>query len=438
MSGKTYYVNGAPPGWSWCMSADCRGGVGLAASTARYERRWQWRTTNTTVGRHALGLPSFPLDIEPLDADEGTIYVAEMRMDLLATFDGVAGSGGGGSSGSCAGDAAFAYGGELSPTPFYGDGGGTGGGGRPGERVHWQFRVQARHVLEVSNVAEQAGLSTASYIDPALRQCDSRACGARPFGICERVCRNETAGELSGLAWVGVGASAGNASALPMCSYEVPANEGDAAAVPPFESLTASLDVNLSFTYRFRAIPSPPLPPLSPPLPPQSPPPTPSPVPLSPSPCPPPAPRVPAPPASPPDARLVSAVEAPDSLLFQRAAVMIWLAACAVALVVRERMTSAPTVKVDPTGTLAAAAAATAGGASAGVVGAEGAASAASPASVPGLALTELNPAAYEAAMAELNRGDSKVSSPVQARVHAALDWGDEKGEEDEPEMHAL
>ena len=40
--------------------------------------------------------------------------------------------------------------------------------------------------------------------------------------------------------------------------------------------------------------------------------------------------------------------------------------------------------------------------------------------------------------MAELNRGDSKVSSPVQARVHAALDWGDEKGEEDEPEMHAL
>ena len=152
-------------------------------------------------------------------------------------------------------------------------------------------------------------------------------------------------------------------------------------------------------------------------------------------------PRTPAQPASPPaeasDARLVSAVKAPDSLPFQRAVVMIWLTACAIALVAMDRMRRTPAVKVDPTGTLAAAAAA-AGGASAGAVGAEGAASATSAASLPGLALTELNPAAYEAAMAELNRGGSKVSSPVQARAHAALDWGEEKGEEDESELHAL
>ena len=51
--------------------------------------------------------------------------------------------------------------------------------------------------------AEEAGLSSASYVAPSTRQCGMGLCAmaGRATGICEAVCRNETAAELTGLSW---------------------------------------------------------------------------------------------------------------------------------------------------------------------------------------------------------------------------------------------
>ena len=262
----SYYINGAPPGWTWCMQSGCEAGVGQDARTMVYSARWWASSSLTGLGRHALGARRYALSIAPLDASMGDLYTAQMHFSAVESFDGNLSSSGGSATGSCNGLSFFSYSGSQASLPFHGGGGGTGGGGRPLQRVRWRFAVQETRTFEVSTAAEQAGLTTASYLRPAQRQCSSRrGCSRGATGICERVCANASAERLSELAWEGSNES--------LCVFETENAAGEGA----FDTLLATLEVNLSWTYFYR--PRAPLTPPSWPLPeapPSSPPPLPS------------------------------------------------------------------------------------------------------------------------------------------------------------------
>jgi hypothetical protein len=170
-----WYINGAPPGWRWCMQDGCRAGVAsgarktsrrpghsptpspspsptLTADASRLEfsRTWRFNSTSTNASgnlTNALGLPIYLLPVVPFNGAHGDLYTAEVLFQAREEFQGVPGQNGGGGGGACQGSASFWYGGNRS-RPFFGDGGGGGSGGQGGERLRWEFSVQGRHVFE--------------------------------------------------------------------------------------------------------------------------------------------------------------------------------------------------------------------------------------------------------------------------------------------------
>ena len=288
-------------------------GVASDAGRLEFSRTWRFNSTNTNASGtvpNALGLPLYVLPVAPFNGSHGDLYTAEVFFQAHEVFQGVPGQNGGGGGGACQGSASFWYGGNRS-RPFFGDGGGGGNGGQAGERLRWEFSVQGRHVFEAGLQAEEAGLSSASYASPRTRQCGMGLCAmaGRATGICEAVCRNETAAELTTLSWQPSAKSDQSQLTSTLCMYEMTGE---------FEEVLVTLEVNLSLVYHFqpraqapRLPPSPQLPggpppqtTTSPPLPPVpqvSSPVIPPPVLPSPSPSPPsPSPRTPqSPPAFP-------------------------------------------------------------------------------------------------------------------------------------------
>lgn len=249
------------------MQRGCNNGVAADAGSIGYTASWSLNATNTSMGVHPLGLAEYSLAIAPFDASLGRLYVAEMRFDVRVSFDGKLSSAGGGSGGACQGAAAFAYGDSAATPAFFGSGGGSGAGGMPSERVRWDFEMHERQVFEPSDESEVAGLSSASYAEPRERQCSGRGgsgCAGLPTGVCVAACRNESVAPLTRLTWAPSWPD-GAAKPPTMCSYDT-VNE---AGVRSFDTLLASLEASLTFTYRYRA---PPPPPLTPPGPPTQPP----------------------------------------------------------------------------------------------------------------------------------------------------------------------
>ena len=266
-----WYINGAPPGWRWCMQQGCHAGVASGAQQKsslpsrsqpspsthlllnsdagrlEFSRTWRFNSTSTNVSgnlSNALGLPIYVLPVAPFNASHGELYTAEVLFQAHEVFQGVPGSKGGGGGGACQGSASFWYGGNRS-RPFFGDGGGGGNGGQAGERLRWEFSVHGRHVFEAGlqadeprfspapdpdadpriltltpNLqAEEAGLSSASYEAPSTRQCGMGLCAmaSRATGMCEAVCGNESAAELTALSWQPSGQSDQSQLASTLC-----------------------------------------------------------------------------------------------------------------------------------------------------------------------------------------------------------------------------
>ena len=275
------------------------------ASRLEYSRSWRFNASNASVGIHPLGLSIYSMPIEPFDSAEGDLYIAEVRFVAHTAFAGVASQAGGGGGGACQGSSSLWYGGSRA-APFLGDGGGGGNGGRPGEALYWEFNVDSRHAFEAGQQAEEAGLASASYEAPSERQCRRSACASpgEVTGLCERVCRNESAAALTALSWQPSTTSDNKKSAGTLCMYE---------NTNPFDEAFVTLDVNLTLIYHFHPLPErspsapPPVPPpipTAPPTPPTAPPATPPAlpphVPAGWPRMPPPQPRRPPPPGTPP------------------------------------------------------------------------------------------------------------------------------------------
>ena len=181
-----WYINGAPPGWRWCMQQGCHAGVASGAQQKsslpshsqpspsthlllnsdagrlEFSRTWRFNSTSTNASgnlSNALGLPIYVLPVAPFNASHGDLYTAEVLFQAHEVFQGVPGSKGGGGGGACQGSASFWYGGNRS-RPFFGDGGGGGNGGQAGKRLTWEFSVHGRHVFEAGLQADEPRFST--------------------------------------------------------------------------------------------------------------------------------------------------------------------------------------------------------------------------------------------------------------------------------------
>lgn len=242
------------------MQAGCRAGVSSDAGRLEFSRTWRFNSTSTNASGDlttALGLPTYLLPVSPFDDSHGELYTAEVLFQAHEVFQGVPGQNGAGGGGACQGGASFWYGGNPS-RPFFGDGGGGGNGGQAGERLKWEFFVQGRHVFEAGLQAEEAGLSSASYVAPSTRQCGKGLCAktGRATGICEAVCRNETAAELTTLSWEPSAGSDQSQLMSTLCMYEMTGE---------FEEALVTLEVNLTLVYHFQPrAEAPRLPPSSP------------------------------------------------------------------------------------------------------------------------------------------------------------------------------
>ena len=182
-----WYINGAPPGWRWCMQQGCHAGVASGAQQKsslpshsqpspsthlllnsdagrlEFSRTWRFNSTSTNASgnlSNALGLPIYVLPVAPFNASHGDLYTAEVLFQAHEVFQGVPGSKGGGGGGACQGSTSFWYGGNRS-RPFFGDGGGGGNGGQAGKRLTWEFSVHGRHVFEAGLQADEPRFSPA-------------------------------------------------------------------------------------------------------------------------------------------------------------------------------------------------------------------------------------------------------------------------------------
>ena len=257
----SWWVDGAPPGWVSASTAE-------PADTLQYADSWQFTSTDSTPGVHALGALSYDLPLAPFDASQGNLHSVHILFTAVVTFEGMLGDAGGGSGGAASGECAFSYGdGASSHTShaFYGTGAGNGDGGGPGQMDRWDFNVRGDLLLTSGMESALLGLSSASYADAGAQQCDAALCqaeslGMAQIGMCGPVCAGGAALPLAQLTW-GPTTTEGNWTVPTMFQYDI--NSGS------FVYVTVTLQVDVSVTFRYRATPpsSPLAPPPAPPLP---------------------------------------------------------------------------------------------------------------------------------------------------------------------------
>jgi hypothetical protein len=289
MSTASWYVNGAPPGWAVLDDEDS-----LAAESTAYEvvnERWHFehRTQHESFSDALLplGEDDYTLQLAPFEASRGDLLAVDVSFTALQSFEGrlaglVANGTGGGASGEFGGWSWFGYwdSAALYPPvgrPFDGAGSGAGGGGAPGDLISWQYEVIHDKRFVAGSEAAVAGLTTASYILPGERQCNLEACtdlayrmgGILPThaeGICGIVCAHGTAKHLQQLSW-----RQGRGQWAPRLrrngTVAMPTTPFSLFLSGHYESVRATLDVNLSCTYIYRPFPSPPSTPEHPPSP---------------------------------------------------------------------------------------------------------------------------------------------------------------------------